>query len=108
MKKFSTLLILLFSLASLANSTVIGIDVRTWPERKLNPAEGSLAISRGDFKEELAKKKIEKDQSIVVFCESGRRATAAREELIELGYKNVKNIGSWREWNRDYRKKEKK
>jgi hypothetical protein len=50
MKKFSTLLILLFSLASLANSTVIGIDVRTWPERKLNPAEGSLAISRGDFK----------------------------------------------------------
>jgi rhodanese-related sulfurtransferase len=98
------LLITLFSLFSFAESDLIGIDVRSWPERKLNPAPSSLAISTGDLEEELREKKVEKDQEIVVFCEAGVRAEKAKKVLKKLGYTKVKNIGSWREWNRDYAK----
>lgn len=95
----------LFSYLLLAKTNVVGIDVRTWPERKINPAPNSLAISTADLKEELKEKEISKDQEIVIFCESGGRATRAKKVLEELGYKKVKNIGSWREWNRDYASK---
>ena len=100
------LLTTLLSLFCFANTDVIGIDVRSWPERKLNPAPESLAISTGDLEEELAEKKIKKDQEIAVFCESGVRAEKAKKVLEKLGYDKVKNIGSWRDWNKDYSKKE--
>lgn len=98
------LIILLTCFAIQAKSNVIGIDVRTWAERKINSAKGSLAISRDDLKEELSKRKISKEQEIVVFCEAGVRAGKAKKILNDLGYKKVKNIGSWREWNKDYTK----
>ena len=93
---------LIFSLLVFAKVDVIGIDVRTWPEQKLNPAPHSLAISRGDLEKELKEKKVDKDQKMVIFCESGGRAGQALKILSKLGYKNVENIGSWREWNKDY------
>ncbi len=106
MHKNILLSFILFLLStSLIASEVIGIDVRTWLERKINSADGSLHIPTGDLKEELENKKVLKDQPIVVFCESGGRSARAKKVLEELGYTNVKNIGTWREWNKDYQEK---
>ena len=105
MKSLTFTFLLLISFFTIASEKVIGIDVRTWPERKLNPAPNSLALSNDELKEELERRKINKDQKIVVFCESGGRASRTLDILKSLGYKNSKNIGSWREWNRDYSKK---
>jgi rhodanese-related sulfurtransferase len=100
--------LLVFNFLTFANTDVIGIDVRTWPERKFNPAPNSLAISNGELEEQIEQRNIPKDKKIVIFCEAGVRAERGMEILQKLGYKNVKNIGSWRDWNKDYAQKAEK
>lgn len=39
----------------------------------------------------------DKTKPIVVYCQSGRRATAARETLLQAGFTNVDNAGGFRD-----------
>jgi len=55
--------------------------------------EGSDAlIPYDDIKSHLEKLPEDKDASIVVYCKGGVTSELASEELVELGYKNVKNL----------------
>jgi len=38
------------------------------------------------------------EQTVIVFCESGRRAGLAKEILVQQGWKEVHNMGSHRDW----------
>ena len=40
----------------------------------------------------------DKDQLILVYCRSGRRSKIAAEELVKLGYTNVKEFGGIIDW----------
>ena len=40
----------------------------------------------------------DKDQLIMVYCRSGRRSKIAAEELVKLGYTNVKEFGGIIDW----------
>ena len=42
---------------------------------------------------------ISKDKKIIVYCRSGSRSSSAASKLIELGYKNVYDLGSIDNWN---------
>jgi rhodanese-related sulfurtransferase len=40
----------------------------------------------------------DKDQLILVYCRSGNRSKVASNDLVELGYTNVKEFGGIKDW----------
>lgn len=80
------------------SNNAIGLDVRTPQELTENPAQGAKHIPLN----ELSKKtdELDKNQKILIFCEAGGRASAAKELLESKGFTNVENIGDWRTWNK--------
>lgn len=112
MKKILLILSLLFSFSLFADNMsdwkkmikeqkAIGLDVRTLAETKLNAAEGSKHLSYfGISKEKIKDLNLDKEKTIMVFCESGGRAGKSVKNLKEAGFKNVINIGDWRTWNK--------
>lgn len=78
----------------------VGVDVRSLAEVQENPAPGSVHIEMGDIAEKFGKEFPLKSVEISIFCEVGGRAEKAREFLVSKGYTNIKNIGSWRDWNK--------
>ncbi|MGH1468589.1 MAG: rhodanese-like domain-containing protein [Bdellovibrionales bacterium] len=77
----------------------VGVDVRTLQEIKQNPAPGSVHIDMSEIAERFEKEFPVKSLHIALFCEVGGRAERVKEFLETRGYSNLKNIGSWREWN---------
>ena len=43
-------------------------------------------------------KALDKDQLILVYCRSGRRSKLAAEDLVDLGYTNIKEFGGILDW----------
>ena len=85
----------------LKEDKAVGLDIRTYPETKLNSAKGAIHLSYFDFSEKnLNKLKIDKEKTVLVFCESGGRASKAIKELNKAGYSKVINIKDWRTWNK--------
>jgi len=82
----------------------IGLDVRSIEEIIDNPAPGSINISLGMLPGEVEEKIADKSSEICVFCEKGGRAERAKDYLESLGYSNVVNFGTWREWNESLKK----
>lgn len=80
-------------------SGAIGLDVRELSEVKENPSPGSLNIPLGEVKNNIENSIKDKNTQVLVFCESGRRAGMAKVMLQTMGYTNVVNVGSWRDWN---------
>ena len=97
MIKALTIICLFISYAFAAD--YIGLDVRTAGELVSNPAPGAIHISISDLTRESIKR-LPKDKTIKIFCESGGRAGKAKHLLEANGLSKVENIGSWREWNK--------
>jgi phage shock protein E len=81
----------------------IGLDIRSSAELERNPAPGAIHLTVRDL--DQAPRKLDKNMTIKVFCESGIRAERAKRKLEKMGFKNVENISSWRDWNELQRKK---
>ena len=94
MKKFFTLVILILSIGLIANDYYL-IDVRTPEEFKSGYLEDAINIEWQNIKN--LSKEIKKDEKIYLYCRSGNRSGKATDILINLGYKNVKNIGGLKE-----------
>ena len=77
----------------------IGLDVRNADEVIDNPAPGSVHIPLGNLPNDLSTQITDKQTHVLVFCEKGGRAEKAKDYMESLGYSNVENFGSWREWN---------
>ena len=90
MKKLSLLSI--FLIFQLYASDVFIIDVRT-PEEFSN---GHLEESINYEWQEIALKirDIDKNEKIYLYCRSGNRSQKATNILVDLGYKDVTNLGS--------------
>ncbi len=72
---------------------MIIIDVREANEYKFGHLDNAINISVNNLTEESLKD-ISKDSKIVVYCQSGSRSKDASEKLLELGYKNVYDLGA--------------
>ena len=94
MKKFITLVTLILSTALIANDYYL-IDVRTPEEFKSGYLEDAINIEWQNIKN--LNKEIKKNDKIYLYCRSGNRSSKAKEILINLGYKNVINIGGLKE-----------
>ena len=74
------------------------IDARTDSEFAEGHIEGAILIPEYEIAERAEKELPDKDALILVYCRSGRRSKIASEELVKLGYTNVKEFGGVIDW----------
>lgn len=76
----------------------IVIDARTAEEFATGHIEGAILIPEYEILDRAEKELPDKDALILVYCRSGRRSKIASEELVKLGYTNVKEFGGIIDW----------
>jgi Zn-dependent hydrolases, including glyoxylases len=73
------------------------VDVRGYSEYDAYHVEGADNVFVGTLPDNLDK--FSKDKQIVIYCQSGDRATIAQSLLAKYGFKNVKNYSAgMKEW----------
>lgn len=77
---------------------IILLDVRTQEEYDGEHIKDSVLIPVDKLKGEAENKLKDKEAVIFVYCRSGNRSTTAANILVELGYKNVYNLGGINQW----------
>ena len=81
-----------------SESGYIILDARTQEEYDEGHIPGAIMIPEYEIAERAEKELPDKDQLILVYCRSGRRSKIAAEELVKLGYTNVKEFGGIIDW----------
>ena len=74
------------------------IDARTEEEFAEGHIENAVLIPEYEIAVRAEKELPDKEQLILVYCRSGRRSKIASEELVKLGYINVKEFGGIIDW----------
>ena len=74
------------------------IDARTEEEFAEGHIEKAILIPEYEIAKRAEKELPNKEQLILVYCRSGRRSKIASEELVKLGYTNVKEFGGIIDW----------
>ena len=74
------------------------IDARTEQEFAEGHIKNAVLIPEYEIAERAEKELPDKDALILVYCRSGRRSKIASEELVNLGYTNVKEFGGIIDW----------
>ena len=81
-----------------SESGYIIIDARTQEEYDEGHIPGAILIPEYEIADRAETELSDKDQLILVYCRSGRRSKIAAEELVKLGYTNVKEFGGIIDW----------
>ena len=81
-----------------SESGYIIIDARTQEENDEGHIPGAILIPEYEIAARAEKELPDKKQLILVYCRSGRRSKIAAEELVKLGYTNVKEFGGIIDW----------
>ena len=77
------------------------IDARTTEEFAEGHIKGAVLIPEYEIAERVETELPDKDALLLVYCRSGRRSKIASEELVKLGYTNVKEFGGIIDWPYD-------
>jgi rhodanese-related sulfurtransferase len=65
---------------------------------------GAVHVSRGmlefraDPESPYHDKAFDRDKTVILYCASGGRSALAGKTLQELGYRDVRNLGGFKEW----------
>ena len=81
-----------------SESGYIIIDARTQEEYDQGHIPGAILIPEYEIADRAENELSDKNQLILVYCRSGRRSKIAAEELVKLGYTNVKEFGGIIDW----------
>ena len=81
-----------------SESGYIIIDARTQEEYDEGHIPGAILIPEYEIADRAEKELPDKNQLILVYCRSGRRSKIAAEDLVKLGYTNVKEFGGIIGW----------
>lgn len=85
-------------LQSQQNGDVELLDVRSQAEYEKGHILGAKLIPHGQLDKRY--QELDKEQSIVVYCHSGRRAALAEAILKQQGFKYVHLLkGHWQQWD---------
>lgn len=89
----------------MGNDNVLIVDVRDQPEvAKTGKVPGAINVTRGmiefraDDQTPYHDEAFSRDKTIVLYCASGGRSALSGVALQELGYKDVRNLGSIKDW----------
>ena len=74
------------------------IDARTEEEFEDGHIKNAILIPEYEIADRAEEELPNKDTLILVYCRSGRRSKIASEELVKLGYTNVKEFGGIIDW----------
>ncbi len=74
------------------------LDVRTQEEFDEKHIPNAVLIPDYEIAQKAEEILTDKDQLILVYCRSGRRSKLAAEELVSLGYTNIKEFGGIIDW----------
>jgi rhodanese-related sulfurtransferase len=93
------------AMALVERGSVLVVDVRDPPELAAGgKVKGAVHASRGmlEFKADPESpyhdKAFAKDKTVLVYCASGGRSALAGKTLLDLGYKDVRNLGGFKDW----------
>ena len=87
-----------------SESGYIILDAREQYEYDEGHIPGSILIPYDKIADCAEKELLDKDQLILVYCRSGRRSKFAAEELVKLGYTNIKEFGGIIDWEYEIEK----
>ena len=73
---------------------VVLIDVRSKEEYETQHLSKAINIPNERIKTITENEDITKDTKIIVYCRSGARSKNSANELINMGYKNVYDLGA--------------
>jgi len=89
----------------IARGNTLMVDVRDGSEvEKSGKAAGAMHVSRGmlefraDPESPAHDKNFTRDKTVILYCGSGGRAALAGKLLKDMGYGDVYNAGSFKEW----------
>ena len=74
------------------------LDTRTQQEYDQGHIPGAFLIPHDEILEKAESVLTDKNQLILVYCRSGRRSKLAAEDLVKLGYTNIKEFGGIIDW----------
>lgn len=90
---------------ALLDDGALVVDVRDAPEVEASgKVAGAMHVSRGmlefraDPESPFHDPAFDKDRTVVVYCASGGRSALAGKVLQDLGYKDVRNLGGFKDW----------
>jgi len=81
-----------------SDSTVLVLDVRTEEEYRKKHIPNALLLPIADIKEGKLEALSDKNQKILIYCWTGRRAEDAAQFLADRGYTNVFEFGGLVTW----------
>ena len=91
--------------ALIAGGDVLVVDVRDGTEvQSTGKVQGAKHVPRGmlefraDSDSPYYDPEFNRDKTVLVYCASGGRSALAGKTLHDLGYKDVRNLGSFKEW----------
>lgn len=74
------------------------LDTRTQEEYDQGHIPGAILIPYDEIMEKAEGILTDKDQLILVYCRSGRRSKIAADDLVKLGYTNIREFGGIIDW----------
>ena len=90
--------------ALIAGGNALVVDVRDAPEQAAGKVAGAKHVSRGmlEFRADPASPyhdpDFDPDRTVIVYCASGGRSALAGKALQDLGYRDVRNLGGFKDW----------
>ncbi len=79
--------------------SVLILDVRSEAEFTRGHVPGAVNLSHDRLAARLEELDAARDQPIVVYCESGRRAGLAADVLLEAGFSDIRHLtGDMSDW----------
>ena len=83
------------------NSEIILLDVRTPSEYESGHIEGAVLLPLDNITEEASEVIPDNEKIYYVYCRSGNRSATAEQLLVDMGYKNIYDLGGIIDWPYD-------
>jgi len=91
--------------ALIAGGRALVVDVRDAPELQASgKIAGATHVSRGmlEFRADPASPyydaAFDPERTVILYCASGGRSALAGKALQDLGYRDVRNLGAFKDW----------
>jgi rhodanese-related sulfurtransferase len=91
--------------ALIQRGQVLVVDVRDGLEiQSTGKVQGAKHVARGmlefraDPESPYYDKEFSRDKTVIVYCASGGRSALAGKTLQDMGYKDVRNLGGFKDW----------
>ena len=80
------------------DASIVLVDVRTEAEFIEEHIPGAILVPIDDLDTLAPEMMPDKDATYIIYCRSGNRSATASQQLIEMGYQNVYDMGGIIDW----------